>query len=62
LPAGEPTPIPYPVLVNPDPDPPVATPKFPVEFELRKNWLILALLGLGGKCEKSLGAKCRNIS
>jgi hypothetical protein len=30
--------------------------------EPRRNWLIEAVDGLGGRCEKSLGAMCRRIS
>jgi len=30
--------------------------------EPRRNWFIDALDGLGGRCEKSLGAKCLRMS
>lgn len=36
--------------------------KFETDPEPRKNWLIEALDGLGGKCEKSFGAKCLMMS
>lgn len=37
-------------------------PKLFIEPEPRRNWLIDALEGLGGRCEKSLGAKCLRMS
>jgi hypothetical protein len=40
----------------------VTEEKLLIDEEALRNWLMLALLGEGGRCEKSRGAKCLRMS